>query len=203
MKTIHDYVPPDAASLRRLQERLGYSDAQMAELAGLDAAVPWSSYVGGPRPRALGQQRLLGIAARLTLDESAWQGVLAAMRDAGAHFDYGSADAPSAAPPVAAPPAAQEEHKFGMRLVSEHGAFHEMEQLREFAHHVQEFGVSDLVRKARYDSAADLCRFTLAPAREPDAARRDRVFDAASRTITRFAFDGRVYQGGVPPESDG
>ena len=67
MKTIHDYVPPDAASLRRLQERLGYSDAQMAELAGLDAAVPWSSYVGGPRPRALGQQRLLGIAARLTL----------------------------------------------------------------------------------------------------------------------------------------
>lgn len=203
MKTIHDYVPPDAASLRRLQERLGYSDAQMAELAGLDAAVPWSSYVGGPQPRALGQQRLLGIAARLTLDESAWQGVLAAMREAGARFDYDSAGAPCAAPAPAAPPTALEEDKFGMRLVSDHGAFHEMEQLREFAHHVQEFGVSDLVREARYDSAADLCRFTLAPAREPDAARRDRVFDAASRSITRFAFDGRVYQGGIPPESDG
>ncbi|CUJ81242.1 Uncharacterised protein [Achromobacter sp. 2789STDY5608615] len=202
MKTIHDYVPPDAASLRRLQERLGYSDAQMAELAGLDAAVPWSSYVGGPQPRALGQQRLLGMAARLTLDETAWQGVLAAMREAGARFDYGASDASTLTPAPAAPPAALEEHKFGMRLVSDRGAFHEMEQLREFAHHVQEFGVSDLVREARYDSAADLCRFTLASAREADAARRDRVFDAASRTITRFAFDGRVYQGGIPPESD-
>lgn len=201
MKTIHDYMPPDAAALRRLQERLGYGDAQMAELAGLDDAVPWSSYIGGPQPRALGQHRLLAIAARLALDDPAWQAVLAAMREIGARFDYDIARAPLATPTPAPPPA--QESKFGMQLVSDHGAFHEMEQLREFAHHAQAFGVTDLVRVARYDSGADLCRFTLAPAREQDAARRDRVFDAASRTITRFVFDGRIYRGGIPPESDG
>lgn len=201
MKTIDNYVPPDAASLRRLQERLGYGDAQMAELAGLDEAVSWSSYIGGPEPRALGRQRLLAMAARLTLDEPAWQGVLAAMREAGARFDYGAPDAAAPAPsPIPAP---EQETKFGMLLVSDRGAFHEMEQLREFAHHVHESGASDLVRTARYDSGADLCRFTLAPPRPEDAARRDRVFDAASKTITRFAFDGRVYRGGLPPESDG
>lgn len=201
MKTIDNYVPPDAASLRRLQERLGYNDTQMAELAGLDEAVPWSSYVGGPRPHALGRQRLVAMAARLTLDEPAWLRVLAAMREAGARFDYGAPDTP--APPLAPEPAPEQETKFGMRLISDRGAFHEMEQLREFAHHVHEFGASDLVLAARYDSAADLCRLTLAPQRPGDATRRDRVFDAASRTITRFAFDGRIYRGGLPPESDG
>lgn len=201
MKTIDNYVPPDAASLRRLQERLGYNDAQMAELAGLDEAVPWASYVGGPQPRALGRQRLLAMAARLTLDEPAWRQVLAAMRHAGAQFDYGTPDTP--APSPAPVPAPEEETKFGMRLISDRGAFHEMEQLREFAHHVHAFGASDLVQAARYDSGADLCRLTLSPPRPEDAARRDRVFDAASRTLTRFAFDGRIYRGGLPPESDG
>ncbi len=201
MKTIQNYLPPDAASLQRLQDRLGYSDAQMTELAGLDDATPWSSYVGGPQPRTLGRQRLIAMAARLALDDAAWQRVLAAMRDAGARFDYG---APAAAPAPPAPtPGPAEESKFGMRLVSDHGAFHEMEQLREFAHFVHEFGVSELVRAARYDSGADLCRFTLDNAQAQDPARRDRVFDAAFKTITRFEFDGRIYQGGIPPESDG
>lgn len=161
MKTIHDYMPPDAAALRRLQERLGYGDAQMAELAGLDDAVPWSSYIGGPQPRALGQHRLLAMAARLALDDPAWQAVLAAMREIGARFDYDIARAPLATPTPAPPPA--QESKFGMQLVSDHGAFHEMEQLREFAHHAQAFGVTDLVRVARYDSGADLCRSSTPP----------------------------------------
>ncbi|MBB1625599.1 hypothetical protein [Achromobacter sp. UMC71] len=201
MKTIQNYVPPDAAALRRLQEQLGYNDAQMAELAGLDEAAPWSSYVGGPQPRTLGRQRLIAMAARLALDEAAWQRILAAMRDAGARFDYG---APLAVPAAPAPaPGPEAEDKFGMRLVSDRGAFHEMEQLREFAHFAHEFGVSDAVRAARYDSGADLCRFTLDAALARDPVRRDRVFDAAFKTITRFEFDGRVYQGGIPPESDG
>ena len=70
MKTIQNYVPPDAQSMQRLQERLGYGNARMAELAGLDEAVPWASFVGGPEPRSLGRQRLFYVAARLALDEA-------------------------------------------------------------------------------------------------------------------------------------
>ena len=143
----------------------------MAELAGLDAAVPWRSYIGGPEPRALGRQRLFYMMARQVLDEAQWRRVLAAMREAGARFDYDDpapASAPASGDP--APPEAAEEHKFGMLLVSGGGAFHEMEQLREFAHFVYEAGVSGLVRRAYYDSGIDLCRFTLVDG--PEAKRR-------------------------------
>ena len=201
MKTIQNYAPPDAQSLQRLQDRLGYSDARMAELAGLDAATPWPSYVGGPEPRALGRQRLFYMLARLTLDESQWQAVLAAMREAGAHFVY---DEPLAGSiPPAPEPMADEDRKFGMLLVSRNGAFHEMEQLREFAHFAHEANVSRYVNSAFYDSDIDLCRFQFADHDGLDDASRDRIFDAAHKTITRFEFDGRIYHGGIPPESDG
>lgn len=204
MKTIQNYLPPDAQALRRLQDRLGHGDARMAELAGLDAAAPWSSYIGGPEPRALGRQRLFYMMARQVLDEAQWQRVLAAMREAGARFDYDDpAPAGATAPNNSAPPETAEEHKFGMLLVSGAGAFHEMEQLREFAHFAHEAGVSALVRRAYYDRGIDLCRFTLADGPEADEAARDRIFDAARKTITRFEFGGRIYQGGIPPESDG
>ncbi|MCW0208750.1 MAG: hypothetical protein OJK14_16765 [Achromobacter sp.] len=201
MKTIQNYAPPDALSMRRLQDRLGYSDARMAELAGLDAATPWSSYVGGPEPRSLGRQRLFFVAARLALDEEAWQRVLAAMHEFGARFDYAEPPAADAAP--APEPVADEERKFGMLLVSRNGSFHEMEQLREFAHFAHELDVSRFVHSAFYDSDIDLCRFSFADHDGLDAASRDRIFDAARKTITRFEFDGRIYQGGIPPESDG
>ena len=102
--------------------------------------------------------------------------VLAAMREAGARFDYDDpapASAPASGDP--APPEAAEEHKFGMLLVSGGGAFHEMEQLREFAHFVHEAGVSGLVRRAYYDSGIDLCRFTLADDPTTGEAARDRT----------------------------
>ena len=200
MKTIQNYVPPPAQSLQRLQDRLGYSDARMTELAGLDAAAPWSSYVGGPEPRALGRQRLFFVAARLALDEAAWQRVLDCMAELGAGFDYAE---PAGAAQPAPEPVADEERKFGMQLVSRNGAFHEMEQLREFAHFAHELGVSRHVHSAFYDSDIDLCRFSFAAHDDLDAASRDRIFDAARKTITRFEFDGRIYQGGIPPESDG
>ncbi len=201
MKTIQNYVPPDAQSMQRLQERLGYGDARMAELAGLDEAVPWASFVGGPEPRSLGRQRLFYVAARLALDEAEWQRVLAAMRDLGARFDYQDPPPPQAA--SAPEPMADEERKFGMLLVSRNGSFHEMEQLREFAHFAHEADVSRYVHTAFYDSDIDLCRFSFADRDGLDDVSRDRIFDAARKTITRFEFDGRIYQGGIPPESDG
>lgn len=201
MKTIQNYAPPDAQSLRRLQDKLGFSDARMAELAGLDAAAPWPSYVGGPEPRTLGRQRLFYMMARLTLDERQWQAVLDAMHDAGARFDY--EDALSVSAPAAPELVADEERKFGMLLVSRNGAFHEMEQLREFAHFAHEADVSRFVNSVFYDSDIDLCRFRFADHDGLDGASRDRIFEAAHKTITRFEFDGRIYHGGIPPESDG
>ncbi|MGE8619965.1 MAG: hypothetical protein ACN6O0_19265, partial [Achromobacter spanius] len=179
----------------------GFSDARMAELAGLDAATPWPSYVGGPEPRTLGRQRLFYMMARLTLDERQWQAVLDAMHDAGARFDY--EDALSVSTPAAPELVADEERKFGMLLVSRNGAFHEMEQLREFAHFAHEADVSRFVNSVFYDSDIDLCRFRFADHDGLDGASRDRIFDAAHKTITRFEFDGRIYHGGIPPESDG
>ncbi|AYD63759.1 MAG: hypothetical protein QHC88_16470 [Achromobacter sp.] len=201
MKTIQNYAPPDAQSLQRLQDRLGFSDARMAELAGLDAATPWSSFVGGPEPRTLGRQRLFFMMARLSLDEAQWQRVLDAMHDAGARFDYD--EALSASTPPAPEPVPDEERKFGMLLVSRNGAFHEMEQLREFAHFAHEADVSRYVNSVFYDSDIDLCRFRFADHDGLTDASRDRIFDAAHKTITRFEFDGRIYHGGIPPESDG
>ena len=176
----------------------------MAELAGLDAAVPWRSYIGAPSRAPWVASGCSIMMARQVLDEAQWRRVLAAMREAGARFDYDDpapASAPASGDP--APPEAAEEHKFGMLLVSGGGAFHEMEQLREFAHFVYEAGVSGLVRRAYYDSGIDLCRFTLVDGPEANEAARDRIFDAARKTITRFEFGGRIYQGGIPPESDG
>lgn len=201
MKTIQNYAPPDVQSLQRLQDRLGFSDARMAELAGLDAATPWPGFVGGPEPRTLGRQRLFYMMARLTLDERQWQRVLDAMREAGARFDYEVTLAASAEP--APQPEADEDRKFGMLLVSRNGAFHEMEQLREFAHFAHEADVSRFINSVFYDSDIDLCRFRFADDEGLTDASRDRIFDAAHRTITRFEFDGRIYHGGIPPESDG
>jgi len=201
MKTIQNYVPPSAQSLQRLQDRLGYPDSRMAELAGLDTSTPWPSYAGGPEPRTLGRQRLFYMMARLTLEEPEWQRVLAAMREAGAHFDCQDPHGDGAALPPE--PMAEEERKFGMLLVSRNGSFHEMEQLREFAHFAHESDVSRFVHSAFYDSDIDLCRFSFADHDGLDAASRDRIFDAAHKTITRFEFDGRIYHGGIPPESDG
>ena len=176
----------------------------MAELAGLDAAVPGAATSAGPEPRALGRQRLFYMMARQVLDEAQWR---ACWRRCARPARASTTTIPRPpAPPASgdpAPPEAAEEHKFGMLLVSGGGAFHEMEQLREFAHFVHEAGVSGLVRRAYYDSGIDLCRFTLADDPTTGEAARDRIFDAARKTITRFEFGGRIYQGGIPPESDG
>lgn len=201
MKTIEHYVAPSPLALLQLQRMLGRSDEQMAELAGLTACTPWSSYTGGPDAHSLGRQRLFYMAARQVLDEAAWLRVLARMQEMGAEFAYEEPASASPEPAVTVPQT--EETLFGMSLISRAGAFHEMEQLREFAHFANADSVSQFVQRAFYDSQADICRFTLARTDKMTPTQRDRIFDAASRTITQFEFDGHIYRGGIPPESDG
>jgi len=89
-----------------------------------------------------------------------------------------------------------------MTLVSATGAFHEMEQLREFAHFADDYGVSQFVDSAGYDGKTDTCRFTLKDIEHLAPAQKDRIFDAAAKTITQFEFEGRIYHGGLPTEPD-
>jgi len=207
MKTLQHYVPPSAQALRGLQDALGYSNAQMAQLAGLDDATSWAAFTAHPSEHRLGPQRAFYLAARLALNEAQWRAVLARMRTIGARFDDHD-DAPppplSGAHRTSRPPprTAVRETKLGMALVSRAGAFHEMEQLREFAHFADDYGVSQFVDSACYDSATDTCRFTLKQAEQMTPVQKDRIFDAAAKTIARFEFEGRIYHGGLPTEPD-
>jgi len=207
MKTLQHYVPPSPQALRGLQDALGYSNAQMAQLAGLDDASAWTAFTAPASGHHLGPQRAFYLAARLALDMPQWRAVLARMRTIGARFDDHD-DAPP--PPLsgayrAGRPAsrgAAQETKLGMVLVSRAGAFHEMEQLREFAHFANDYGVSQFIDRACYDSACDTCRFTLKQAEHLTPVLKDRIFDAAAKTIAQFEFEGRIYHGGLPTEPD-
>ena len=148
MKTIQNYLP-------RMPRRCGACRTGWAM-----ATRKWPNWpdwtrpspgaaTSGPRAARPGSPAAVLHDGAPVLDEAQWRRVLAAMREAGARFDYDDpapASAPASGDP--APPEAAEEHKFGM-LVSGGGAFHEMEQLREFAHFVHEAGVSGLVRLLR------------------------------------------------------
>ncbi|MFJ0921911.1 hypothetical protein WLW86_14730 [Bordetella bronchiseptica] len=200
MKTIRNYAPPSPAALRRLQETLHYSTAQMNQLAGLDDQTPWPRYIDGAEPHALGRQRLLYMAARLALPEAQWRLVLERMRNIGARFDYDDGE-PLPAPGAVAPEPVTEV-KFGITLSSLSGAFHEMEQLREFAHFAHEAGVDTLVARAWFGRDDDICRFEPRHATPAVDGQQDRLFEAAARAIGHFEFGGRIYQGGLPTEPD-
>ncbi|MBV7482446.1 hypothetical protein [Bordetella sp. BOR01] len=207
MKTLQHYVPPSPQALRSLQDALGYSNAQMAQLAGLDDAADWSAFTAQPTPHRLGRQRLFYLAARLALEPAQWRMVLARMRTIGARFnDHDDAPPPplsgAGRPRPLAGHAAMRETKLGMTLVSLGGAFHEMEQLREFAHFADDYGVSQFVASASYDSGADTCRFTLKDTQHLTPVQKDRIFEAAAKTIAQFEFEGRIYHGGLPTEPD-
>ena len=175
----------------------------MAELAGLDAAVPWRSYIGGPEPRALGRQRLFYMMARQVLDEAQWRRVLAAMREAGARFDTTIPRPPAprhpAIPRRPRPPRSTSSACCWSAAAAPSMKWSSCASSRTSSTRP----ASAAVRRAYYDSDIDLCRFTLADDPTTGEAARDRIFDAARKTITRFEFGGRIYQGGIPPESDG
>src|SRR3546814_28774 len=87
MKTLQHYVPPSPQALRGLQDALGYSNAQMAQLAGLDDEAAWQTFTATPAVHRLGRQRVFYMAARLALEPAQWRAVLARMRTIGARFD--------------------------------------------------------------------------------------------------------------------
>jgi len=68
MKTLQHYVPPSPQALRGLQDALGYSNMQMAQLAGLDDQADWQAFIATPAVHRLGKQRVFYMAARLALE---------------------------------------------------------------------------------------------------------------------------------------
>src|SRR5690606_20551986 len=87
MKTLQHYVQPSPLALRGLQDALGYSNTQMAQLAGLDDAAAWQAFTAPSTVHRLGKQRVFYMAARLALEPAQWRAVLARMRTIGARFD--------------------------------------------------------------------------------------------------------------------
>ncbi|EIV9015583.1 XRE family transcriptional regulator, partial [Salmonella enterica] len=53
MRLIKDYTPPTPEDLNQLKEKLGYTGAQMADLAGVASNSQWRKYTGGESPRAM------------------------------------------------------------------------------------------------------------------------------------------------------
>ncbi|EAS4321028.1 XRE family transcriptional regulator, partial [Salmonella enterica] len=53
MRLIKDYTPPTPEDLNQLKETLGYTGAQMADLAGVASNSQWRKYTGGESPRAM------------------------------------------------------------------------------------------------------------------------------------------------------
>ncbi|NUU67037.1 helix-turn-helix transcriptional regulator [Enterobacteriaceae bacterium BIT-l23] len=84
MRLINDYTPPSPDDLNRLKEVLGYTGAQMADLAGVASNSQWRKYTGGESPRAMSPHILFYIAAQLALTPDELERVLSKMRNIGA-----------------------------------------------------------------------------------------------------------------------
>ncbi|EEY3498145.1 helix-turn-helix transcriptional regulator, partial [Salmonella enterica] len=69
MRLIKDYTPPTPEDLNQLKETLGYTGAQMANLAGVASNSQWRKYTGGESPRAMSPHILFFMAAQLILSE--------------------------------------------------------------------------------------------------------------------------------------
>ncbi|EAA0678432.1 helix-turn-helix domain-containing protein [Salmonella enterica] len=69
MRLIKDYTPPTPEDLNQLKDKLGYTGAQMADLAGVASNSQWRKYTGGESPRAMSPHILFFMAAQLTLSE--------------------------------------------------------------------------------------------------------------------------------------
>ncbi len=84
MRLINEYTPPTPDDLNQLKEQLGYTGAQMADLAGVASNSQWRKYTGGESPRAMSPHILFFMAAQLALDPNELKQVLSKMREIGA-----------------------------------------------------------------------------------------------------------------------
>jgi len=81
-----EYTPPSADDLQRLKAELGFSGAQMAELASVASGAQWRKYTNGNHPRQMNLHMLFFIAARLELSQEALDAVCERMQLLGARF---------------------------------------------------------------------------------------------------------------------
>ncbi|EBP4586572.1 helix-turn-helix transcriptional regulator, partial [Salmonella enterica] len=69
MRLINKYIPPTADNLQELKIMLGYSGAQMADLAGVSGNSQWRKYTGKTSQRDMSMHILFYIAAQLALTD--------------------------------------------------------------------------------------------------------------------------------------
>lgn len=86
MRLINEYTPPTPEDLEKLKTDLGYTGAQMADLAGVASNSQWRKYTGGAEPRAMSPHILFFMAAQLTLTDAETQRVIDKMKDIGANI---------------------------------------------------------------------------------------------------------------------
>lgn len=86
MTAITNYIAPTASDLTKLKTELGYTGAQMAELAGVSSNSQWRKYTCGENPRPVSLHILFFTAAQLTLDKEELGKVLTKMKEIGAEF---------------------------------------------------------------------------------------------------------------------
>ena len=191
---------PDAQALRRLGQ-LGHGDAQMAELAGRTRPSPGAATSAAePRP---------GSPAAVLHDGAPGAGRSPVAARAGGDARGRRALRPTIPRPPAPrhpaiprrprPPRSTSSACCWSAAVAPSMKWSSCASSRTSSEAgVQRPGAPGLLRQ-RHRSVP------LHAGRRPEAneAARDRIFDAARKTITRFEFGGRIYQGGIPPESDG
>lgn len=89
MTLITDYISPTASDLAKLKTTLGFTGAQMAELAGVSSNSQWRKYTCGEVPRPISSHILFFTAAQLVLNESEMDKILKKMKEIGANFKEG------------------------------------------------------------------------------------------------------------------
>ena len=82
-----EYTPPNAEDLAGLKERLGYTGADMAELASVAGGSQWRKYTGGEARRDINLHIAFFVAARLALTTEQLRAVCDEMARFGAHVD--------------------------------------------------------------------------------------------------------------------
>ncbi|EBG1054074.1 helix-turn-helix domain-containing protein [Salmonella enterica] len=86
MRLIKDYTPPTPEDLNQLKETLGYTGAQMANLAGVASNSQWRKYTSGESPRAMSPHILFFMAAQLILSEDDINKIIDKMIEVGAEL---------------------------------------------------------------------------------------------------------------------